>query len=72
MNTSTMGASAPLWLRCAWCGRYDDGGGEWVSFAPRDRPPIDQTTHGICPGCLEAQYIAAAERRARNDSARRT
>jgi hypothetical protein len=53
-----------LWLRCAWCGRYQ-AGNAWVSFGPSERPPVDRTTHGICPACLEVQHRAAEERQAR-------
>jgi hypothetical protein len=59
MGTS---ASHPLWLRCAWCGRYEDAG-SWVVFGAADRPPADRTSHGICPECLEQQHLAAEERR---------
>jgi hypothetical protein len=50
-----------LWLRCAWCGRYEDSGA-WVAFGPVERPPVDRTSHGICPACLEVQHRAAEER----------
>ena len=63
-----MEASAPeLWLRCAWCGRYQDGAA-WVSFDPVERPSVDRTSHGICPACLEVQHRAAEERQARRPS----
>ena len=64
-KTFAMEVSEPeLWLRCAWCGRYEDGD-SWVSFGAVERPPVDQTTHGICPACLEVQHRAAEERQAR-------
>jgi hypothetical protein len=56
-----------LWLRCAWCGRYESGDA-WVSFGPVERPPVDRTTHGICPACLEVQHRAAEERQASRSS----
>lgn len=47
-----------LVTRCAWCGRFRDGG-RWVVVDPV-QAPVEQAeiTHGICSDCVEALRAA--------------
>ena len=37
--------------QCAWCRRWRDASGAWVSGGPAK--PGAAVSHGICPACLE-------------------
>ena len=36
--------------QCAWCRRWRDASGQWVSGGPVN--PGAAVSHGICPACL--------------------
>jgi hypothetical protein len=58
-----------LLRRCAWCGRVNPAGLEWLE--PAVEPDIDQLTHGICPECLSGYGVTPQPSDDRSEDERR-
>ena len=58
INLTLLARESGLVTRCAWCGRFRDGG-RWVVVDPA-QASVEQAeiTHGICGDCVEALRAA--------------